>query len=338
MRPIASLSQRRSDTIRARRDPLGVILWSTGSCLLVSALVLDPGRILPAAAATARPFLTLAVVITGAAIADHLGVFRAFARFLIPEQASPVVALAAVLTFTAILSGLVNLDVAVVVAMPVTMRVAQRQGLHGGWLAIATAMTANATSFLLPTSNLTTLLVLGRSPISSWTYLRESWVAWLAVTGLTVVGLALVLAGRPGTGGQADVERGASIGAVLELLPMFACATAIRALLGAELVLHGGFVRQAATGTLLAAGVNNLPAAAAVHVIGNSGPWAAILAMAIGPNVLLTGSVATLICRRIARDHGVRLGAARLSLLGIAVVPLQILVAVVGLHVTGALR
>jgi Na+/H+ antiporter NhaD/arsenite permease-like protein len=163
-------------------------------------------------------------------------------------------------------------------------------------------------------------------------------VPWLGVTALTVLGLALVLAGRPGGGGRAAAERGASIGAVLDLLPMFVCATAIRALLGAELVLHGGFARQAAIGTLLAAGVNNLPAAAAIHVVGTSGPWAAILAMAIGPNVMLTGSVATLVCRRIARDDGVRLGAARLSLLGIALVPLQILVAVVGLHATGALR
>jgi len=248
------------------------------------------------------------------------------------------VSFAAVLAFTAILSGLVNLDVAVVVAMPVALRVAQHRGLPGGWLAIATALTANATSFLLPTSNLTTLLVLSRSPISCWTYLRESWAAWLGVSALTVVGLALVLSGRPSSVAKAVGDRGASIGAVLDLMPMFACATAIRALLGAELVLHGGFAWQAAVGTLLAAGVNNLPAAAAVHAIGDSGLWAAILAMAIGPNILLTGSVATLICRRIARDRGVRLGAARLSLLGMAVTPLQILVAVAGLHATGAIH
>jgi Na+/H+ antiporter NhaD/arsenite permease-like protein len=48
------------------------------------------------------------------------------------------------------------------------------------------------------------------------------------------------------------------------------------------------------------------------------------------------GSVATLICRRIAREGGVKFGAARFSLLGIAVTPFQILVAVVGLHATGA--
>jgi Na+/H+ antiporter NhaD/arsenite permease-like protein len=338
MRLITSRSQCRSDTIGARRDPLRLILWSAASCLVAGALVLDLDRIVPAAAVTARPFFTLAVVITCAAIADRLGVFRTLARFLIPERASPVVAFAAVLTFTAILSGLVNLDVAVVVAMPVAMRVARRRGLPGGWLGIATALTANATSFLLPTSNLTTLLVLSRSSMSSWTYLRESWAPWLGVTALTVVGLALVLSDRPDSRAGDVASRGASIMAVFDLMPMFACATGIRALLGADLVLRGGFARQAAMGTFLAAGVNNLPAAAAVHAMGNTLPWAAILAMAIGPNMLLTGSVATLICRRIARDGGVKFGAARFSALGIAVTPLQILVAVVGLHVTGAFR
>jgi arsenical pump membrane protein len=308
------------------------------ACLVAAALVLDPVRILPAAAITARPFLTLAGIITGAAIVDRIGGFRALARALIHDRGSPVVAFASVLAFTAVLSGVVNLDVSVVVAMPVALRVAERRGLPAGWLAIATALSANAASFLLPTSNLTTLLVLGRSSISSLTYLRESWAAWLAVTAISVTGLSLALAGRPRSEVSTATEGGASIGAVLDLIPMFVCAGAIRALLGAELILSGGFARQAVTGTLLAAGVNNLPAAAAVHVMGGGTPWAAILAMAIGPNVLLTGSVATLICRRIARNGGVEFGTVRLSLLGIVVTPLQILVAVAGLHATGAVH
>jgi Na+/H+ antiporter NhaD/arsenite permease-like protein len=40
---------------------------------------------------------------------------------------------------------------------------------------------------------------------------------------------------------------------------------------------------------------------------------AAILATAIGPGLLLTGSVATLICRRIARDAGAALSAVQLT-------------------------
>jgi Na+/H+ antiporter NhaD/arsenite permease-like protein len=91
-------------------------------------------------------------------------------------------------------------------------------------------------------------------------------------------------------------------------------------------------------GIVFAAGANNLPAAAAVHAAGPDGTWVAVLAMAVGPNLLLTGSIATLISRRIAREGGARFGAAMFSLAGLAIVPLQALAAVAGLLVTGALR
>jgi Na+/H+ antiporter NhaD/arsenite permease-like protein len=61
----------------------------------------------------------------------------------------------------------VNLDVAVVFAVPVALTVARQRRLRAGRLAMATALTADATSFLLPTSNLTTLLILGRAPLAA---------------------------------------------------------------------------------------------------------------------------------------------------------------------------
>ena len=64
----------------------------------------------------------------------------------------------------------------------------------------------------------------------------------------------------------------------------------------------GGLVLALAVGALLAMAINNLPAAAALHPGGTAGLWAAILATAVGPGLLLTGSVATVICRRIARN------------------------------------
>ncbi len=66
--------------------------------------------------------------------------------------------------------------------------------------------------------------------------------------------------------------------------------------------------------------------------------WAAILPTAIGPGLLLTGSVATLICRRIARDAGVTLRAWQYTTAGAALVPVQLIAAVMGLHVTGPLH
>lgn len=60
------------------------------------------------------------------------------------------------------------------------------------------------------------------------------------------------------------------------------------------------------------------------------------MAMAIGPNLLVTGSVATVICRRLARDAGGDLNPLHFSLVGCAMVPAQLLMALAGLHLTKA--
>jgi arsenical pump membrane protein len=275
------------------------------------------------------------VLVVGAA-AGRFGAFHVLARLLVPAPAGPRLAFAGVLVFTALVSGLVNLDVAVVVAVPVALRVADRRGLPADWLTVACALTANATSFLLPTSNVTNLLVLSRDPLDAWSYLRQSWLGWVLVTALTVCGLVLALARRTGARGH-PLSGQRRAGALPDLLPMFVAATAIRTVLGSGVVLPAGLLSQLGLGSLLAASANNLPAAAALHAVGSTARWAAVLATDVGPNVFLSGSVATLICRRIARDGGVRLDTVRFSLLGLLVLPWQLLAAVVGLHATGAI-
>ena len=88
---------------------------------------------------------------------------------------------------------------------------------------------------------------------------------------------------------------------------------------------------QFAVGSLLAAGANNLPAAAAVGIPALDVAWAVILAMAMGPNLLITGSIASIICRRIALDLGVRFASGTFSALGAAMLPFQLLPALAGL-------
>ncbi len=302
------------------------------------ALAIEPHRVWPAVLSVAVPCLTLAAVIVAGALGDRVGVFRFLARVLIPARSGPRLALAAVLGFTAIVSGTTNIDVAAVVAIPVGLRVADRTGLRAGRVAVAVALTANATSFLLPTSNLSTLLVLNRAHLPVWTYVREGWAAWLMVSVLTVAVLTGLL-GRAGSNERIHSERlrPVSMGALLDLVPVIVIVSTTRALLGTGLALHGGFVEQVGVRSLLAAGLNNLPAAAAVQTMGAAGRWAAILGMAIGPNLLVTGSVATLVCRRLAREEGQPLSALRFSVLGLAIVPLQILAAAAGLRMTGML-
>jgi len=335
--PFASCGRGDDEAIPSRRDPLRRATWVLAVGTVGVAVVWHPAATGRAGAAVAGPFLTLTAVIVGAAGLEAAGVFRWMARALVPEDTSPRRAFAMLLVLVALVSGLINLDVAVVVAMPVALRIARRTGLSASGLAIAVAITANAASILLPTSNLTNLLVMSRTPLTPASYLRASWLAWLGVLTVTVLALTGLLTRSSGPADEREaLSQAFSLHPIWDLVPMFLGVTGIRALLGPGLHLPGGLLEQVAAGSVLAAGLNNLPAAAAVHSVSASGAWAAILAMAIGPNLLVTGSVATVICRRLARDAGGDLDPLRFSLVGFALLPAQLVVAFAGLRLTGA--
>ena len=229
-----------SARIASPLDRLPVVLWVAAVILTAAATCLRPQALPSAARATLGPFATLAAIIAGSVLADRLGVFRILAGLLIRERAPRAVAAASVLAFTAVVSGLANLDVAVVVAMPVALQAARRHRISAGRLAVALAVTANAASFLLPTSNITSLLLLGRVPLPPLAYVRGSWLAWLLVVAVTVGSLSLWLA-QAGPGPETRAARARpSVRAALDLIPMFAAASAIRAILAAGLTLRGG--------------------------------------------------------------------------------------------------
>jgi Na+/H+ antiporter NhaD/arsenite permease-like protein len=325
-----------SARIASRHDWLPALLWTAAVILLAAAAATRPGAVLPAARATLGPFAMLAVIIAGSVLAGRIGLFRAFARLLIPDRAPRPVAAGSVLVFTALLAGLANLDVAVVVAMPVAMQAAARHAVPAGRLTAAVALTANCASFLLPTSNITSLLLLERVRLAPLAYLRGSWLPWLLVVTVTIGSLSCWLA-RAGTSPAVAGQGRPSGGAALDLIPMYVGASSIRAILVAGITLRGGLAAQLAVGSALASVVNNLPAAAALRPDGTAGLWAAILATAIGPGLLITGSVATVICRRIGRESGAALRAWQVTAIGLVLVPAQLTAAVIGLHFTGAL-
>lgn len=340
MRSTTPHSPRRPSAILADRDPIRIGMWVAALALGAFDMLARPAFAWRAGLDTAGPFLVLGAILVFGAAADRLGVFALLGRVMVPGTPSAVLDVAAVLLFTALLSGLVNLDVAVVVAVPLALTVARRARVSATWLVPAVAVTANATSFLLPTSNITTLLVLSSASrsVQTTTYLRESWVAWLLVTALTVGVLSMVVARRPSES-PPDVAaaHGLRLLAVLDLVPMFLAASAIRGLLGLGIVLRGSLLDQLAAGSAFGAAVDNVPAAAALHAIGPTARWAAVLAMSIGPNLLVTGSIATLISRRIARDRGTAFGIRAFMALGTLLVPAQLAAAYLGLRLTGAL-
>jgi len=312
-------------------------MWAVGIVIAGLVAALRPDGLAAAMRATTGPFTTLAVIILASALADRLGAFRILGRAVDRNPGPGIASAAAILAVTAMLSALVNLDVAVVVAMPVALRAAQRHHQRADRLTTAVAMTANATSFLLPTSNITNLLLLHREPLATSAYIGDSWLPWILVTAVSIGTLA-IWSGHPATGHGHAIASGRSVGAITDLMPMFLVASGIRALLGTSLVLHGSFTSQLASGSALAAAADNLPAAAAFLPTTTPGLWAAILATTIGPNLLITGSVATLISRRIARDGGAKLSPRQFSAIGLALVPAQLAAAVLGLHIAGVLK
>ena len=102
---------------------------------------------------------------------------------------------------------------------------------------------------------------------------------------------------------------------------MRGAASGVRALVSGGVTLSGGFVRQVSAGAVRAAGINNLAAAAAV-VAGGRNPWPAIPAMALGPNLVVTASIACLVARQMAGKSG-RFGVFRYSAVGALLLPVQ---------------
>lgn len=308
--------------------------------LIVAAGVLHPTDLLLQGADAAPSFAILAGVVGAGLAADHLRIFASLEHRLLRRPMSAQAAAAASLTFTAALSGLSNLDVAVVVTLPVALRLARREvGLDSGRLAVATALTANATSFLLPSSNVTTLLILSRSPLAPLAYIQQSWPAWLLVAAVTIAVLSWLASNGHRDScvdGDPPVLGVAGFSTLLDLIPMFMAVAAVRAILGGGLVLGGGFVQDLLIGSGLAASVNNVPVAAALLPVGVGSRWAAILTTALGPNLFMSGSIASLLARRIAYERGASFDVRWFSIVGGLMLPLQLLVAWAGLALTGA--
>ena len=103
----------------------------------------------------------------------------------------------------------------------------------------------------------------------------------------------------------------------------------------ATLLAHLDLWGTAATAALLSVLVNNLPAASLLAARQPPHPFALLVGLNVGPNLLVTGSLAWVLWLRAARAAGARPSIARASLLGLASVPLSIAAAVGVLTLSG---
>lgn len=102
----------------------------------------------------------------------------------------------------------------------------------------------------------------------------------------------------------------------------------------ASLLRHLDAPATAAVAAGASIAVNNLPAAALLSAVRPKHPLELLIGLDLGPNLAFTGSLSTYLWYRVARATGARPSLGLSSLLGLALVPLTVLCALLGLRVT----
>ncbi|MGH3209975.1 MAG: ArsB/NhaD family transporter, partial [Trebonia sp.] len=188
-------------------------------------------------------------------------------------------------------------------------------------------------------------LTLAGFAVASAAGVNPAWAALAGATVLAVRGLAQRRTGLVGLARAADAPflvfvlcLGIVVRAVVDnglsgaLHPLVASGTSLPALLGV-----------AAVSAVLANVINNLPAVLVLIPLaapsGAGAVLAVLLGVNIGPNLTYTGSLATLLWRRILHQHGSAPSLREFTTLGLLTVPAGLALAVLalwaGLHALG---
>lgn len=185
-------------------------------------------------------------------------------------------------------------------------------------------------------------------PLTERSPLRISWssvavgVAVVLVLGLRSPALPVLAVGAA-VATLAIRRRSLSVDEVRDavdpatLAAVFALAVALGTLARtwsgpSHLVATASRTQTAILGTVAAVAVNNLPASVLLASRAPAHPRALLLGLNLGPNLAVTGSLSALIWFRAARAIGAYPSAARLTRLGIVLVPLTIAAAAVALR------
>lgn len=166
---------------------------------------------------------------------------------------------------------------------------------------------------------------------------RAGTVAVLAATVLVLVlgrpalpvlalGAAAALAGRLPLRAGVRAANPLLLGGVLGVAVLL--GTLARAVTGlGRLAEHTGRWTTAWLGAGAAVLVNNLPAASVLSARQPAHPRALLLGLDLGPNLAVTGSLSAILWLQVARAEGARPSVLRYSLLGLALVPVSLTLA-----------
>ena len=136
--------------------------------------------ILGAAGQAWPPFVLVTGLLMIGEVAEAEGLFVALGARAERLPGGPVVLLAALLSFEAVVTAILNLDTAVVFVTPILLHAARHRETDERAFLYGALFMANGASLLLPGSNLTNLIVLAHEHSSGAAFARDMALPWLA--------------------------------------------------------------------------------------------------------------------------------------------------------------
>jgi arsenical pump membrane protein len=167
-------------------------LLALGALGAVAAGVFDERAASAAISQNWPPFVLVAGLLLVGLVAHEEGLFLAIGHQLARVAPGAITLFVGGCLAVAVVTALLNLDTAVAFLTPVLIHAARRRGVASRPLLYGSLLLANASSLLLPGSNLTNLIVLGNLHLSGAQFLDRMWPSWLAAIAITaiVVGVA----------------------------------------------------------------------------------------------------------------------------------------------------
>jgi arsenical pump membrane protein len=181
-------SAKTSNATASTRFPL--TLAAVGLGALVAAVGTNASQAQSAASQDWPPFVLVAGLLLIGLVADDDGLFAAAGSQIARATGSGPILFVGVALIVGIVTSILNLDTAVAFLTPVLVYTARSRGGGEAPLLYGSLMLANASSLLLPGSNLTNLIVLGHLHLSGGSFAARTWASAIAAFVVTAAVIA----------------------------------------------------------------------------------------------------------------------------------------------------
>src|SRR6478736_1318886 len=324
--------------VRDRRAPEAAVALG-GAALLVVVGVLSWDDARDEFRDLAPTLVVLASLLVLGEGCERAGLFDALAaRMAVRARGSGPRLLTLVVVAAAAVTAVLGLDATVVLLTPAAFAAAAKARLNARPSGYATSHLANSASLLLPISNLTNLLAFRASELSFAGFAARMALPWAVAIAIEWAVLRKVFANALDARGRIprDVPPPIPRGPVAVLAFTLGLGLIVRALADAGLgdvvndILPAGhdllpLLGATALAAALANLLNNVPALLvllpAAAAAGTPTVLAVLIGVNAGPNLTYTGSLATLLWRRVLRERGEEVGHREFHVLGALSVP-----------------